>query len=128
MIQVSMHSIWLNPSSCLGWCLHLWRCRLAMAVRILQPACALQIASMVDDPFIGMLQENDYDSNSIIGGTTRKIFLQQFHAIFFGPEGSWWRDSAGQLGSYAAEVEATTLGVVIGNNTGAAVDDDVFRV
>ena len=88
----------------------------------------MQIAEEVDDAFIAMLREKDHDEKSIIGSTTRTIFLEQFKAIFFGPEGLWWQHNPEQLGAYVDDVHAVTLGKVIQTNTGAAVDADVFRV
>lgn len=88
----------------------------------------MQIAEQVGDAFVALLQEEDHDAASIIGSTTRAIFLEQFKAIFFGPEGLWWGHSTADLGTYADEVEATTLGKVIQANTDASVASDVFKV
>lgn len=87
----------------------------------------MQIADMVDDAFIGMLQEPDYNERSVIGATTRKIFMEQFKAIFFGTNGHWWKDAPEELGFFVEEVEDATLGIVIRTNTGADVSDDVFH-
>jgi hypothetical protein len=85
----------------------------------------VQIARSISEPFIGLLKE---DPGLIIGHTARSIFLEQFNGVFFGTHGSWWKDDLQALGGFAEEVENTSLGKVIRANTGARVDDDVFRV
>ena len=96
------------------------------------PAVALtasmhvQVESETPDAWVGLMREPK--AGGVLPPTLRAIILEQFHRLFFGTGGLYWRDSIGKLGPFVSEVEGSTYGEIISANIGMPVRGNVFKM
>ena len=103
---------------------------LSVVLHVRPPSLAavlFQTEAETPDAWIGLVREPRIPGN-VFGPTQRAILVEQFHRSFFGPGGLFWRDDISAVGSFLAEIEASTYATILAANTGAPVSGNVFLV
>jgi hypothetical protein len=88
----------------------------------------MQVGAESNDAFLGLLRENRLTRKRVFGPTMSLILTDQFHRVLFGSQGSWWEDDfLSAVSGWEAEIQATSLGKVISDNTGVSILGNGFR-
>jgi hypothetical protein len=66
----------------------------------------------INNPALGLFQENAKVGGGFTGPTVRAIVKDQFHRSLFGKGGFWWEDDLAAVSGFVPEIKGATLGKI----------------